>query len=103
MADGDVPMKRKQNKHERQAFMYLRGGSLLGGHPVEALVKRAADAIDPSVTDGLRGLGVAIPDIAQAIKLLSEAYACANAALAVMQEQEGARTRSRVRKKNSRA
>lgn len=97
-------MNRKQNKHEREAFMYLRGGNLLGARPVEALVKRAADALDPSITDGVRGLGVAIPDIAQAIKVLSEAYGAANAALAVMQEQDAARTRARSKnKRNSRA
>lgn len=92
-------MKRKQNKHEREALMYLRAGNMLGASPVEVLVREAADAIDPDVTDGIRGLGVAIPKIAQAMKILGEAYAAASAALAVMQEQEAARVR---RKKGSR-
>lgn len=93
-------MKHKPNKHEREALMYLRTGNLLGAAPVETLVRQAADAIDPSVTDGIRGLGVAIPKMAQALKLLAEAYAAANAALAVQQEQDDARAR---RKKGTHA
>lgn len=93
-------MKRKQNKHEREALMYLRTGNLLGAAPVEVLVRQAADAIDPHVTDGIRGIGVALPLMAQAMKILAEAYASANAALAVMQvEQEAARVRARRREK----
>lgn len=91
-------MKRKQNKHEREALMYLRTGNLLGAAPVEVLVREAADAIDPTITDGIRGIGVAIPKMAQAMKILAEAYAAANAALAVMQERDDARARARKKK-----
>lgn len=89
--------KRKQNKHEQEAFMYLRGGNLLGAAPVELVVKRAADAIDPRVTDGIRGLGVAIPAMELAIKLLVNAHAAACAALAVQQERDEARQRAAKR------
>jgi len=94
---------RKQNKHEREALMYLRLGNVIGGQPVEVLAREAADALDPTITDGIRGLGVAIPKMAQALKILAEAYASANAALAVMQEQESSRARARKRKKTTHA
>jgi len=95
-------MKRKPNMHERRALMYLRRGNMIGGRTVEALVREAADAIDPEVTHGIRGLGVALPAMASALRLLSEAYAEAASALAVQQERDAARARAKNRSRSER-
>lgn len=55
------------------ALAYLRGGSHLGGESAESLIRRAADAIDPSSAATLTGHGVAIPDVMKAIERLTDA------------------------------
>lgn len=69
------------------AFGYLRGGNLLGAKPVEQLIKEAANAIDPNVTDGPRGVGVAYPNVRQAILLLTDVANELGIALGAQQEE----------------
>ncbi len=78
---------KNNDKRLRAALGYLRGGNLLGGKPVEQLVKEAADAIDPLVTTGPRGIGVAYPNVRQAILLLTDVANELGLALGAQREQ----------------
>lgn len=78
---------KNNDKRLRAALGYLRGGNLLGAKPVERLIKEAADAIDPSVTDGPRGIGVAYPNVRQAILLLTDVANELGLALGAQQEE----------------
>jgi hypothetical protein len=78
---------KNNDKRLRAALAYLRGGSALGGKPIEHLIKEAADAIDPSVTTGPRGIGVAYPNVRQAVLLLIDVANELGLALGAQQEQ----------------
>ena len=90
-------MKKKAKiSHTQYALAYLRGGNAIGGRTVEALVKDAADAIDPSCdTVALRGIGPALGNVRAAIVLLCDAYGELSAALAEHQARFDAPRRRR--------
>lgn len=92
------------DKRLRNALSYLRLGGALGGKPIEQLVKEAADAIDPNVTTGPRGIGIAFPNVRQAILLLTDVSNELGLALGAQREQarqEELKRRLRKRRRKS--
>jgi hypothetical protein len=88
--------------HLRAALGYLRGGNALGAKSIEQLVREAADAIDPNVTTSLSGVGVAYPNVRQAVLLLTDVVSELGLSLGAHQERMRQIDRARERQRKQR-
>lgn len=86
-------------KNRTAAFNYLRGGSPLGGVPVELFIKNAADGLQKeSGPDGIAGVFDARANVEGAMKRLIEVHGELSAAIARHQERLDEQYRKKYRK-----